>query len=319
MENPFDGGESVGIAVVLAAYEQAAAHLRQFGFRSNASARVGSYLRTMSEHKLADTAALGDNDRYRLANAVCEGAILVDAASLPPAYLLAMRDRLRIINSGPEIENIERPDPGRDSSVELQVAARSNLLGGLGLPATARGDVLVRAGGSEVPVEVKRISSVERVRQRTKEAVSQLLPATASDVWGVVLLDVSAPIRLQHGFLSTDTDQRFMDVSRQQTTSFIHHYVNGGDLVLEDVAREGVLGVIVRNVSYGWVGGPGNVRRVISTQAMCVWEPGSREDLAFADVMRVIETGQPELGTEEEMAAASISIPMRERKARGED
>ncbi len=315
MPDPFPSDRVVPTTEALEAYRLALARLAPFGLRSHAADRLNSYERTIADLTSVDEAVLTPEQRLELANALCEASIMIDIATLTDTYLLAVRQKIQVLNAGAVVEDISRADRARDAAVELQVAARSQILGGLGDPPAARGDVQLRTRSGQFPAEVKRISSIDRVRQRVKEAVGQLEPAEQTESSGVIVLDVSAAARRHFGFIEAATAPDFLDIADQQTTSFMRNYVMGA-LDYDEVSRKGVLGVLVRNVAYGWVGGYANVRRAILTQALPVTEPGGRLDSAFFEIAGAIETGELRAGTDRHMRAAVQAFPLPARQRR---
>jgi len=319
LPDPFPSDSVIENTEFLAVYRAALVRLQRFGLSANPTCRLAVYERRIAELGAIDEAELSSDQRLVLANALCEASIIVDIASLPDRYLDAIRPRLLTLKAGSEFENVEKPDRARDAAAELQFAARCHTRGGLGDPAMHRGDVLVRTPSGQFPAEIKRVSSSNRIRQRVKEAVSQLGPAKEGEPWGVIVLDVSAAVRMHFGFVEANTMPEFLDIAGQQVTSFLRHYVIGA-LNYNEVAREGILGILVRHVAYGWVGGSGNVRRSISTQALPLVEEGGLSESIFLEITRSIETGESVEGNEDAMRAAvdAYPLPIRRRAARRE-
>lgn len=306
--DPFPNDHTTATLDLLHRYRAAIDRLRAYGLRSNTQDRLHRYARVIARLGPIEHDAMVDEERKSLANALCEASIFLDIASLPSAYLAAVQAKLVMLNAGNEFEDVEHPDRARDAAVELQVAARCNVRGCLGDPATNRGDLLVRVASGQYPAEVKRVSSVERVRQRVKEAADQLTP-TGQEPCGIITLDVSASARSNFDFIEAADPSEFLDVAFQQLASFVRHYVIGG-LEWEDVAREGVLGLIVRHVAYGWAGNQANVRRSIVTQAIRVALEGSHEDAQFTEIATSIETGELVGGTDDAMRNAVEAFPL---------
>lgn len=296
-------------------YREALDRLRSFGLQCHAQDRLHEYVRTIECLGPRDHEKLPADERESLVNALGEASIFVDVASLPDDYLAAVSEKLRQLNAGPVREDTTLPDRARDAASELQFAARCATTGHLGAPATTRGDVLVRVDGGEYPAEVKRISSIERIRQRVKKAAAQLKPEGA-DPSGVIVLDVGACMRRPFGFIHPTNAEDFTDIAYQQLLSFVRHRVVSA-LKLNDVQRPGVLGLIVRSVAFGWVDGGELVRRSVVTQAMPVVDEGSHEDLLFRGIAQSLEVGEfveeTDDGVRNAVEAFPLPLPQRHR------
>lgn len=314
--DPFSNDRTIGTLQLLEMYREALDRLRSFGLRCHAQDRLHDYARTIERLGPRDHGKLLVDERKSLANALGEASIFVDVASLPDEYLSAVRKKMPLLNAGPVWEDIARADRARDTASELQFAARCATTGHLGAPATTRGDVLVRAAGAEYPTEVKRISSIGRIRQRVKEAMAQLEPK-GDDPSGVIVLDVGACMRRRFGFVHSTNAEAFTDIAYGQLISFARHCVisvlERGDVL----SRLGVLGLIVRSVAFGWVDDCEQVRRSIVTLAMPVVAEGSNEDLLFRGIAQSLEVAEfveeTDDGVRDAVEAFPLALPGRHR------
>ena len=180
------------------------------------------------------------------------------------------------------------------------------MLGQFGGFATSVGDVLIAPG--LWPIENKRISSLARLALRTRKARDQLQRGfELGGPPGLIALDLSRPIRRRYGHLIESSDDALAEATSRTLTAYI-----GEHLMLalrpEDIARPGVLGIMVRYVSVGTSGDVSQIRRSTTWQLVSLHTDNSVENELFLKIAALCGSLPIVLGAKDELLSARASI-----------
>lgn len=289
-------------------YSKALARLESWGVRVRGT-RLDAYLKRLqraASRELAGEETHQADDGFR--NALIEASDIIDLARLDRELLADdhVLEKLRHVSDRREFAEDEGHDAARDYAFEFACAGELHASGRFAGFSTGAGDVLVAP--DRWPVEVKRVSSLDRLRQRLRKARDQLQRGfEAGSPPGLIAVDLSRPIRRVHGHLAAESDHALVEATSRTLTAYIGEHLIG-QLDPDDLARPGVLGIMVRYVSVGTAGAASSVRRSTTWQMVCLHPDGSPENDLFLRA-GVLGGSAPIVdGTVEELFAARYSI-----------
>ncbi|NYZ62009.1 hypothetical protein [Luteimonas deserti] len=303
---------------VLNEYNAALTLLSGYGLRVK-STRLADYRRVI-------TRAMSDENEGRdfssrrpeIVNALNEAAEIAEIAKLNPAHL---RDRevvrkLKLISGGRPVMAAEGADQARDYSLEFTTAValqQENSFGGF---STHGGDLTI--GEAKNPAECKRISSLSSLPKRLRDVREQLIAlGEAGNPPGLIVLDLTRPIRIEQGMIKADSDDDFGKQAEQRLLAYLDNHVMTLSNVLA-LIHPNVLGIVARCISTGIAGDATNIRQAVIWQACTIHEDGSTEDMLFRNLARGFGPGELREGSKEDIDEASARIIVAPRRGKRE-
>lgn len=306
----------ITLSEFLRQYDVALEWLHRYGVRSHGT-RLAAYRRIIA--RAAEDEARGKVDhqqRPELLNSLIEASEIIEIAQIDEAHLgvTSVPNKLRRISGGPETMAPEGFDPARDYAFEFHTAVvlqREEEFGGFSLQ---DGDLTV--GPKRYPAECKRVSSLNSLRNRLrggKDKLNKLLEGGSQP--GVIVVDLTRPIRMAHGQIVAVSDVKFTHQAEQRLIAYLASHVMT-EQNIETLTCPSVLGVIARCLSAGIAGDQANIRRSVSWQACSIHADGSAEDELFRGIARAFGPGELREGTREEIVDATAQIEVVPRRGR---
>ena len=296
---------------VLERYEDSLAWLRGNDVRTNGT-RLAAYRVTMERAVAEEARERRDRSRvHELRNALIEASEIIEIAQIDAVHLAVadVQRKLRQISSGPVVMAPEPRDPARDYAFEFHTAAVLQRHGEFGGFSRDDGDLTVTAEG--YPAECKRVSSLDSLRSRLRDGKAKLTQlAQGGSPPGVIVLDLTRPVRMAHGPIIADTDDAFLQEAERRLTAYLKVHLMT-ERNVEMLAISPVLGVVSRCLSGGSVGDEANVRRSVVWQGCSLHADGSDDDALFRRVVRAFGTGELMEGTRAEIDDAVARVDVR--------
>ena len=300
----------ITLSEFLRQYDAALECLHRYGVRSNGT-RLAAYRRIIARAEEKEAQGQIDHQqRPELLNALIEASEIIEIAQIDEAHLgvADVPNKLMRISGGPEAMAPEGFDPARDYALEFHTAfvlQRQEEFGGFSLQ---DGDLTV--GPKRYPAECKRVSSLNSLRNRLRggrDKLNRLMDDGSQP--GVIVVDLTRPIRIAHGQIVAVSDEQFTHEAEQRLLAYLASHVMT-EKNIETLACPSVLGVIARCLSAGIVGEQANIRRSVVWQACSIHADGSPEDGLFRRVACAFGRGELREGTREEIidAAAQIEV-----------
>ncbi|MEA9585861.1 hypothetical protein VC279_05985 [Xanthomonas sp. WHRI 10064A] len=246
-----------------------------------------------------------------LMNALIEAAEVIDIASLNIGYLTNTdaTAKLLTISGGPEFMGQNGFDRTRDNAFELSTAAVLQEQDAFGGFSTTGGDLTIAPELN--PAECKRISSLQRLRDRLRDAREQLrAQVVGGSPAGVIVIDVTRPVTHGHGYIEAPDDDAFMLLAEQRLSAYLRARVMTPEII-RTVDYPEVLGLIARCRSAGTSGSPYNIRRCVVWQACSIHPGGSERDTQFREIAKYFGPGELREGSRQDLirAAARVRVP----------
>lgn len=298
----------ISLSEFLQQYDAALGWLNRHGVRTH-STRLAAYRRIMARAEQDETHGRFDHQqRPELLNALIEASEIIEIAQVEDAHLVAadVLDKLRRISGGPDTMAPQRADPARDYAFEFNTASVLQRQGEFGGFSRQDGDLTVAA--ESYPVECKRVSSLDSLRNRLRDGRDKLnrLVLDGSPA-GVIAIDLTWPVRAAHGLIMAASDEQFTQEAERRLIAYLPEHVmterNIGSLTCPPV-----LGVIARCLSVGTVGEDANIRRSVVWQACSVHTDGSAEDALFRRIACAFGPGELREGARDEIIDARAQI-----------
>ena len=301
--------EKTPLSSYLADYRSALEKLRNFGLQHNGT-RLERYERTLQ--RCVEDEKRGSDEHHgqpSLLNALIESNEILLAATLP-VHALETRAallRIKVVSKGTDVVTRDGNDPGRDALVELSTAAALNSVGDFGFFTEDAYDISTRV--DQTPIECKRITSVKSIRNRLRDARIQLSTAASDgENPGVIVMDLTRPIYVQSGVLSSASDEDLMDEAESRLRSYLANYVFNPK-ILSTIDSSSVLGLLVRATFIGVSGERMNARRFVSWQALCTHPDESEETERFLLIASKFSPKKKRRGTTEDLSQSTQKYP----------
>ena len=282
-------------------FEAALQRLAPFGLRVSPSSRFGCYQRVLRAAMEAE--AKGDfahQSSERFVNAVIEAADIIAIAVLDDRWLSEpiVREKLRPLGKGKEFAGASGHDTARDLQFELSAAAAFARRGALGGFLVSGGDFAIAP--KMWPAECKRITSLKEMMDRLAEGRDQLAVGSP----GILCVDMTRPMRAELGPLRANSDAALEATVQRLLSGFVPASCDM-EALLARMRRPHVLGLAVRYVAYGHVGGRAEVDQVRTSTSWQLYLVHGDESPASAELDRATAPlGATVAGTAEELAVA---------------
>lgn len=271
--------------------------------------RLDTYLRVIANAEREETQGrLEHQQQPEFSNAVVEASEIIDIAQLHGAHLLDkdVLRKLKRISKGLGEMPAHGYDEARDNAFELHTAAVLQGQGLFGGFSRLNGDLTI--GTEQYPAECKRVSSLNSLRNRLREAREQLkLLVEKGSQPGVIVIDLTRPIWIAHGRIVADTDDLFGEEAERRLEAYLPEHVMTEENI-EMLCCPPVLGVIVKCRFMGIAGESSNIRRSVVWQACSLHADDSHENELFLRIAAAFGPGELRQGTREELVDAMSRI-----------
>lgn len=289
-------------------YDVALEWLHHQGVRTR-NTRLATYRRVITRAEQEEARGrLAHQQRPELSNAVIEASEIIEIAQIDDAHLQdpEVLRKLRSISGGPEAMAPEGFDRARDNAFEFHTAAVLQKQREFGGFSQQNGDLTVTP--ERYPAECKRVSSLKSLRDRLRDGRDQLNRLVGEGTpSGVIVIDLTRPIRMAHGRIVAASDDQFQHEAEQRLIAYLPEHVMTQQNI-ESLSYASVAGVIARCLSAGIVGETSNIRRSVVWQACSLHANGSPEDALFQRIATAFGPGELRQGTREELEDAMARI-----------
>lgn len=306
----------ITISQFLRQYDSALEWLHRHGVRFNGT-RLAAYRRIIA--RAEDNEARGRMDhqqRPELLNALIEASEIIEISQIEEDFLgvAGVLNKLMRISGGPEAMAPEGFDRARDYAFEFHTASVLQRQGEFGGFSLLDGDLTV--GPNRYPAECKRVSSLCSLRNRLrggKDKLNRLMIEGSPP--GVIVVDLTRPIKIEHGQIFAESDEKFTREAEQRLLAYLALHVMT-DQNIETLACPSVLGVMARCLSAGIAGDQANVRKSVVWHACSVHADGSLEDGRFREIARAFGAAELREGRLIEIVDAVENIQVAPRRGR---
>jgi len=289
-------------------YDSALDWLNRHGVRTH-NTRLDIYRRVIGNAVQEEAQGRVEHQQQpQFFNAVVEASEIIDIAQLDDAHLAdqEVHRKLKSISGGGEEMAAEGFDEARDNAFEFHTAAVLQAQGQFGGFSQLNGDLTI--GSERYPAECKRVSSWNSLKNRLRDAREQLkvLVEKGSEP-GVIVIDLTRPIRAAHGQIVASTDDQLGDEAERRLAAYLKEHVMTEENV-EMLTCPSVLGVIAKCRSAGVVGDSSNIRRSVEWQACSLHDDDSEENQLFRRIATAFGPGELRQGSREELVDAISRI-----------
>jgi hypothetical protein len=243
-----------------------------------------------------------------LLNALIEASEIIEIAQIDEAHLAIdyVPNKLKRISGGPETMAPEKADPARDYAFEFHTAAMLQRQSEFGGFSRHDGDLTVTA--ERYPVECKRVSSLDSVRNRLRDGKGKLQRLMRDEnPAGVIAIDLTRPVRMAHGPIVAPSEEILVQEADRRLVAYLSEHVMT-EKNIASLACPVVLGVMARCLSVGTVGEEANIRRSVVWQGCSVHADGSAEDELFRRIASAFGPGELREGTLDEIVDAMAQV-----------